>query len=125
METTSDFTQCMLCGTSWVKRIDFLCDDSTKITAYKADFNNLEQGEFLFHHEKCGGTVSLPAVHFKALYDGPVYTERKTGTDDCPDYCYDPQELKPCPEECECAHVREIIRVISDWAQDQYRYDIM
>ena len=125
METTSDFTQCMLCGTSWVKRIDFLSDDSTKITAYEADFNDLDQGTFIFYHKKCGGTVSLPAIQFKTLYDGPVYTERKTGTDDCPEYCLDPHELQPCPKECECAYVREIIQIISDWAQDQYRYDIM
>ena len=125
MKTTSDFFKCMNCGTSWKKRIDFLCDDSTKITAYEADFKNLDQGTFVFYHSTCGVIFSLQASKFRDLYDGHVYTERKTDTENCPDYCKNPDELKPCQEECECAYVREIIQVISDWAQNEYRFDMM
>ena len=123
METV--FTTCPRCGTTWLQRVDFLSDTATSIERYEADFNDLDDGKFTFHHTTCGNTLEMPARLFRDLYNGQVYSERKTGTEDCPEYCMNPYELCPCPEECECAYIREIIQVIVNWVKEDYDYDLL
>ena len=110
MLTDKEFTHCSKCETVWKRKIDFLSDTSTSFVAYNADFEYLEHGNFVFKHDTCGSYIEIQIVNFKGLYDGPIYTERKTGTENCPEYCLNSSELRPCPEECECAYVREIIQ---------------
>jgi hypothetical protein len=90
------FKTCTMCRHPWPCRDDFIDDPSLKV----------------FDHLSCKTTLSLSADLFRDLYDGPVYTERKTGTDECPGYCLDKEELRPCPAECECAYVRDILNII-------------
>jgi hypothetical protein len=81
---------------------------------YQVNFPELEGGFFLFNHT-CGTSLGLMAGDFRGLYEGPVFSERATGTTECPEYCLHKSELRPCPAKCECAYVREIIQVIKDW----------
>ncbi len=103
---------CTLCGREWSSRDDFINDPELKVSGYMADFDRLERGIFLFDHLSCRTTLALAVGNFRDLYKGPVFSERKTGTDKCPGYCLDKDELRPCPNECECAYVREILQLI-------------
>lgn len=40
-------------------------------------------------------------------------------TDKCSDYCLNKDDLRPCPVECECAYVREVIQIIKHWTKNQ------
>ncbi len=106
------FKQCPNCGEVWPTQQNFLNDKNLDIIGYQANFVKLELGYFLFNHAKCRTTLSLVANSFRNLYNGPIYTERKTQSADCPEYCLKKSILDPCPAHCECAYVREIIQII-------------
>jgi hypothetical protein len=40
-----------------------------------------------FNHTPCLTTLAIKASEFTDLYDGPIFTERATGTESCPGYC--------------------------------------
>ena len=106
-----------MCGEEWTERDDFLSDPATQITGYAAHFKDLELGLFYFNHTSCKTTMALQASLFTDLYDGPVFEERKTGSDVCPGYCLKQAETRPCPAECECAYVREVLDRVSLWSK--------
>ena len=108
------FKICSICNNVWNTRDDFLGDPDIHIVGYQPHFEALVEGLFLFNHS-CLGTLSISAGRFASLYDGPVFTERLTGSVDCPGYCLHKNELRPCAAKCECAFVREIIQVILNW----------
>ena len=103
------FKQCKACGKEWSVREAFLKDPKTTMFGYEARFEDLELGLFLFNHTDpdCGRTMTLEARHFSDLYDGPVWTRSLHGTEECLEYCKYVEQLIPCPNECECAYVRE------------------
>jgi hypothetical protein len=107
------FKQCPNCGYRWNTRDEFLMDKSLEIIGYQANFKKLTAGLFYFNHS-CRGTLALQAFLFGDLYEGPMFTERATGGDTCPGHCLHREELSPCPAECECAFVREIIQLIKE-----------
>ena len=107
------FKTCTFCRYPWSCRDEFIDDPDLKISGYMANFDRLELGIFLFDHLNCKTTLALSADLFRDLYDGPVHAERKTGSDECPGYCLDQDELRPCSAECECAYVRQILNVIA------------
>ena len=109
------FKKCPKCGFEWASRDGFLIDDSAKIIGYQVDFTELMSGLFLFNHS-CNTTLAIKANDFADLYEGPVYKVRATGSDECPEFCLYQDELSPCPAQCECAHVREIIQIIKNYA---------
>ena len=109
-----NFKICPSCGYVWDTRELFLSDPDLSIIGYQADFRTLEMGLLLFNH-RCKSTLAVKAGMFRDLYDGTVYPERKTGSDDCPAYCLNESQLAPCPASCECAYVREIIDRINYW----------
>ena len=78
---------------------------------YQARFKALKAGIFLFNHS-CGTTIALQAGVFEDMYKGPIFQKRAAGTEECPGYCLVKHELRPCPVQCECAFVREIIQAI-------------
>ena len=104
------FKNCNNCDKIWPTRQDFIVDRDITIVGYQANFKNLEAGLLYFNHS-CKNTVALPAELFADLYDGPIFTEPKTGTDACPGYCLNKEELRPCGAECECAYIREIMQL--------------
>lgn len=111
----NEFKKCTLCGYRWQSRSDFLEDPSTVMIGYQVNFEHLNLGLLLFNHLECGTTLGIPAGNFKDLYNGPVYSERMTGTEACPEYCLHENQLRPCPNQCECAYVREILQTIQRW----------
>ena len=82
---------------------------------YQVNFDQLDLGFFLFNHLKCGTTLGISAGSFKDLYNGPVFSERLTGTEKCREYCLHEYQLDPCPATCECAYVREILQIVRKW----------
>lgn len=109
------FKKCPNCGFEWQDRDSFLIDPDIMLKGYQTNFDSLKQGLFLFDHLICKTTMAIKAGEYHDLYDGPVYAERKTGTEQCPGYCLRPQELSRCSNECDCAWVREIVDVVSHW----------
>lgn len=114
-KSMSEFKKCTHCGHEWQSREDFLIDPTTDLIGYQVNFGHLNLGYFLFNHLTCGTTLGLAAGLFRDLYKGPVYKQRQTGTETCPEYCLHEKQLEPCPEECECAYVREIIQTVRQW----------
>jgi hypothetical protein len=108
------FKKCSNCGFKWTSRDLFLTDSNLQIIGYQANFKELTTGLFYFNHS-CRGTLAIQAYLFGDLYDGPIFKERATGSEECPGYCLHRDELQPCPAECECAYVREIVQIIKKW----------
>ena len=111
------FKKCPNCGYEWKNREQFLNDADIEIIGYQVNCTRLLAGYFMFNHD-CKGTLTIPAEHFQDLYDGHIFSERATGKDECKEYCLQESELRPCPVECECAYVREIISIIKNWPKD-------
>ncbi|MDY6789806.1 MAG: hypothetical protein SWH54_00935 [Thermodesulfobacteriota bacterium] len=108
------FKECLPCGHKWFDRDDFLQDSSLEIVGYKVNFDDLLAGTFLFNHS-CGATLALPVRYFNGLYEGPIFKERATGSNDCPEYCLYQDQLDKCTVRCECVFVRNIIDIIKKW----------
>jgi hypothetical protein len=104
------FKKCALCKRTWATRQDFIDDPDIDIIGYQANFIELETGLLYFNHA-CKSTLAVPVEFFSDLYSGPMFQERKTGTDHCPGYCLHKHTLTRCPAECECAYVRKIIQL--------------
>jgi hypothetical protein len=109
------FKSCPMCGHRWDHRGALLADPAVEMKGYMANFDHLEMGFFLFNHRVCGTTLSLRASLFTDLYEGPVYAQRRTGTEACPGFCLQSDELSPCPARCECAYVREVVAICHRW----------
>ena len=105
------FKRCSNCGFQWKTRDEFLSDPKLEIIGYQTNFKNLTLGLFYFNHE-CRGTFTVQAGVFEDLYDGPIFKKRATGSEECPADCLYKDKLKPCPVQCECSCVREIVQII-------------
>jgi len=109
------FKSCTCCHTEWDSREDFLTDPQIDLVGYQVNFGKPRLGYFLFNHLICKSTLALKAGLFVELYDGPVFGERRTGSDTCRGFCLHPSELSPCTEKCECAYVREVVQILRRW----------
>jgi hypothetical protein len=109
------FKTCTFCGHVWDRRDDFLADPQVSLVGYQAFFPDLELGLFLFNHLECTTTLAIHAREFVDLYHGPIYGERMTDHEDCLSRCKDSWDLETCPNECECAYVREVVQVVGQW----------
>ena len=107
----SEFKRCSMCNKAWASREDFLSDQQLDLEGYQADFDNLDNGLFLFthNHSSCRTTMSLKVHQFLDLYRGPRYNERKTGGPECLGFCRTITNLDHCTAKCECSYVREIL----------------
>jgi hypothetical protein len=106
------FKKCPHCGKVWLNRDVFLADAGLEVIGYQVDFEAIESGLFLFNHHDCKTTLAVPAGSFMDLHPGPFFSERKTGLESCPGYCLRQNELAPCPAECACAWVRDVLQII-------------
>ncbi|OPZ23691.1 MAG: hypothetical protein BWZ02_03129 [Lentisphaerae bacterium ADurb.BinA184] len=113
-QTVATALACPMCAHRWADRDALLGDRATELVGYQVDFVALRAGFFLFHHHAagCGTTFSVPVGWFADLYDGPVFSERRTGQSDCPGHCLRRGDLRPCGAACECAWVRAVIDVL-------------
>ena len=112
------FKKCSNCGFKWKSRDSFLTDSNLDIIGYQANFKALTTGLLYFNHS-CQGTLAIQAYLFGDLYDGPIFKERATGGEACPGYFLHREELRPCPAQCECAYVREIVQRIKAWQKKE------
>ena len=112
----NQFRRCSCCSKAWLDRSDFLLDGDLFLNGYQANFDDLELGWLLFTHllPVCNSTIAVPVHQFADLYEGAIYSERKTGSEECPGYCLEVNNLLPCQNQCECAFVREILQVIKE-----------
>jgi hypothetical protein len=108
------FKSCPLCGEVWATRDDLLGDPAVVLVGYQVSFIELMAGLFLFTHA-CGTTFAIPVAGVADLYDGPIFALRATGSAECPTYCLQADELRPCPAQCECAAIRELLPLIAAW----------
>jgi hypothetical protein len=106
------FKTCPHCGKTWPDRDMFLEDHGLEVIGYQVDFEAIERGLFLFNHQDCQTTLAIPAGSFKDFHLGPFFSERQTGSESCPGYCLRQQALEPCPAECACAWVRDVLQTI-------------
>ena len=104
------FKQCAVCKKIWLSRDDLPRDPEVHIIGYQAHFEDLKLGLFLFNHS-CNGTFAIAAEEFIDMYQGPVFDKKLTNTAECPGYCRHQKSLEPCPLQCECAYIREIIQL--------------
>lgn len=114
--TGNMFQKCSCCGRIWQSRSDFLIDGLLTFNGYQADFEAPEMGLFLFTHRApgCGTTIAIEVRYFRDLYDGPVYTERKTNTSECPGHCLHVASFERCETHCECAYVRQLMQRLTE-----------
>ncbi len=98
-----------------MSRDDFLSDPEIKLLGYQVDFDELKLGIILFNHEVCFDTLGVRVADFADLQSGPVFREKKNGSEDCPGYCLHECNLSPCPVQCECAWVRDVLQLLSRW----------
>jgi len=108
------FKQCS-CRKTWKSRDDFLSDPQVEFVGYQVSVKKPEEGLFLFNHKVCKTTLGLEVVCFADLYDGPVYTQSKMGTTECPAYCLKENNFEICNIECSMAHIRKLIPIIRSW----------
>ncbi len=106
-----------MCKQVWRHRSEFLADPAIRPIGYMVNFLNLKRGLFCFNHEApgCFTTLGVEGSHFTDLCPGPTFTQRLTGTADCPGYNLHKGELCPCPAHCECAHVRAVLDMVAQW----------
>jgi hypothetical protein len=109
------FKICTGCRHEWLDRESLLTDPCVDLVGYQVDFVDLDSGFFLFTHSVCGTSFGIGVFAFRDLYRGPVFTERATGSDSCPGHCLRKGDLDPCPVQCECAYVRDILQCIREW----------
>ncbi len=116
MDDNKVFKICPMCSTEWKTRDDFLDDKTLEINGYGVDFEKLEWSLFYFTHKKenCLSTMAIEAKEFLDLYSGKKYTEPQKGSESCPRYCLDDEQLDRCDALCECAFNREIINLIKE-----------
>ena len=114
----ANFKICPTCGFVWPTRNHFLRDPALEIIGYQVNFEQLTLGFFLFNHS-CKSTLSICAGDFSDLYRGSIFQKRATGSEECPGYCLLQPVLLPCPAQCECAYVREVIQVVKNFPKDE------
>ena len=111
MRNENIFKECTVCGFTWKYRQDFINDDEIEIVGYQVHFKELTEGFMLFNHSCCA-TLAIKVDEFKDLYNGPIFQEAATGSEECPGYCLREDSLDHCSAKCECAYVREIIQIL-------------
>lgn len=109
------FKTCPLCTQTWANRDRFLEDAQLELIGYQVDFEEVNLGLFLFNHHRCGTTLAIRSGLFADLYRGPRRSTCRAGSESCPGLCLRSWELEPCPADCECAWVREVLQVIRNW----------
>ncbi len=107
------YKRCPSCDFGWMEREDLLSDEDIELVGYQVNFMRLEAGIILFNHH-CKGTLALLAEDFTDLHNGPIFEEKAFGTDRCPGHCLHEEDFRPCPVECECAYVRNVLHKIKN-----------
>ncbi len=120
MAESEPFKYCSICNKIWMTRDEFVHDPEVSLLGYQPNFVVVSRGLFLFNHD-CGSTMSLNVGTFADYYHGPVFSRSLFGSSDCQGLCLHRNDLRPCPQECECAYVRSILERIRELKEDRRR----
>jgi hypothetical protein len=114
---SAPFKTCPNCKTVWQMLDGFLSDPNVEFAGYQVNFQDLKGGLFYFSHTDavCGTTLAIPVKEFTGLSKRTMLNDHGKQPDGCPNLCVRQGSLDPCPVECECLWVREIIQIIRDW----------
>ena len=120
---TGAFKECPKCSRRWPRRSALLADPEVTLVGYQVSGLESEAGFFLFNHltADCGTTMTVPAAAFADLHEGPLFTARLRGTEECPGYCLRQSELEACTAPCECRSVRDVLQVLRVWPKHPHR----
>ena len=114
----SPFKTCPCCGHEWPAMEAFLEDPTLRMDGYQTHLEDLTGGLFVFTHHtpECGTTLAVEVKQFLPLSNHPILSaEAAQPAANCPQHCMREGCLEPCPEECECNWVREVLKKISEW----------
>ena len=114
------FKTCTSCRYDWDSRKSFLSDPDVRLLGYQVNFAKLEAGFFLFSHDAlpCRTTLAIEAGKFTDMHQGPIFETRMTNTAECRGYCLHKTSLDPCENACECAYVRDVLRMVKTWPKE-------
>lgn len=112
---TDVFKTCTFCEAKWATRDAFLADPEVSIIGYQVDFQDANEGLFLFNHSTpaCRTTMGIKVKEFLDLYAGPTYSKDAWGTDICEGRCVVVHDLVMCKAPCKRVHIRAIIQIIA------------
>jgi hypothetical protein len=101
-----------MCQTTWADLQEFVTDHRLRVEGYEACFLTPDWGLILLTHRTagCGTTLAVRAVVLKPLHNGPFWTERMTGLEECLRLCLDKGRLEECTAECEMAWIRSALQ---------------
>jgi len=94
-----------------------MADPDLEMVGYQVHWEELELGLMYFNHT-CGTTLAIKVKDFSDLYQGEVFQERATDTDQCSGCCLHQDNLSRCPAKCECAYVREVLHIIKEFPKN-------
>ncbi len=103
---------CSKCGLVWVTLRDLVLDGSIEVNGYQAGFDDPDCGLVLVTDKvtHCRTTLGIEVGQLRPLYDGPGYTQRRTGTEQCHGYCLHHEQLELCDADCELAWARQALQ---------------
>ncbi len=115
-----NFKECTTCGTIWKERADALSDPAFLFVGYDPDHRELQEGLFLFNHDRpgCNTTLAIRAEALADLYDKPVFATCDHETDDCGAFCLRGGDPETCHHECDCSFVDEVSLIVKEWPKD-------
>jgi len=114
---TTPFKVCPNCEAVWQTMDDFLADPEMEQAGYQVNFVDLKGGLFYFTHHRdgCGTTLAIPVGKFTSLSARTLLAARgEQPGGKCPGSCVRKGDMDPCPVECECVWVREVMQVIKE-----------
>ena len=111
------FKGCPRCHTEWSDRDTFLRDPGMDLIGYQPFFEDLEAGFLMFNHDVpwCKTTVAIPVAEFSDLYEGEIFEDRLLNGPEGAGHCFHEGDLEPCTQQCECAYVRAVLKIVKDW----------
>jgi len=113
------FKTCTSCGHVWPSLEVFLSDPKIVLAGYQPHFDDLTAGLFIFTHlkETCGTSMAIPVHQFIELSNRPILSARTREPEGCPNLCMRKGCFDPCPVECECNWVRDVLSRIEKWSK--------
>jgi len=118
MGPEAPFKICTSCGHRWSRRAQFLADPAVTLVGYQSFIQDEVLGLFLFNHD-CGTTLTVRAVRFEDLHDGPIYELRSHAAARGPGLCLASEVDHGCPSACECRFVDQVTETVGRKAVDR------
>ena len=108
------FKTCKQCARVWASREEFFGDRALVLSGCQVETDRPAGSVLLFDHKApgCGTTLAVSVKELADLYAGPVYKVNWAPSAKCPQHCFNPQDLEPCPAQCASAFVREILQAV-------------